>query len=76
MQRILYEISSTNYYTVKFQDIWHVPCIKEKWKYGFCYQKFGYLPNNPAYADKNEKFHNLTSSHWGLVYLHLAIQRC
>ena len=55
MQRILYEISSSNYYPVKFQDIWHVPCIQEKWKYGFCYQKFGYLPNNPAYADKNEK---------------------
>ena len=30
MQRIPYEISSSNYYPVKFQDILHVPCIQEK----------------------------------------------
>ena len=52
MQRILYEISSSNYYPVEFQDIWHVPCIQEKWKYGCCYQKIGYLPNSLAYTDK------------------------
>ena len=34
MQHILYEISSSNYYPVEFQDIWHVPCIQDKWKYG------------------------------------------
>ena len=55
MQRILYEIFNSDYYPVKFQDILHVPYILEKWKYRCCYQTFGYLPNNPAYADEDGK---------------------